>query len=129
MVFGFIAYLSLLEVPCQETWYMPPTPKRVKSKKYWDRYLVKKLSAESFNNWYLKEIPDTLPLIETLGDDCECPRFYNPICASNNRTFTNRCWMVCNNAFRKKKMKKVNEPILEMLYWGPCVPPFEPFSY
>lgn len=108
---------------------MPPTPKRVKSKKYWDRDLMTKLSAEAFNSFYLKEIPDTLPLIETLGEDCECPRFYNPICASNNRTFTNRCWMVCNNAFRKKKKKRVNKPLLEMLYWGPCVAPFEPFSY
>ncbi|CAF4768359.1 unnamed protein product [Pieris macdunnoughi] len=76
--------------------------------------------AELFQEFYYKSVNDSLPLLEEIKD-CDCPRIYMPVCASDNKTYTNLCWMNCAGIIRKSEIKLVQ--------MGQCVWFLSPFDY
>lgn len=70
------------------------------NKKYSER------EAEIFQSFYFREVNDSLPLIEEI-QNCKCPRIYLPVCASDNKTYTNLCWMNCVATIKKTPLRYV----------------------
>ena len=76
--------------------------------------------AVQFQNWYMSKIIDPLPLLESIKN-CECPRIYIPVCGTDNKTYTNLCWMNCMNEKRGTDV--------EIFYAGHCFQFIDPFDY
>lgn len=81
---------------------------------------LKPKEAIDFQNWFMLKIRDPLPLLETIKN-CDCPRIYIPICGTDNKTYTNLCWMNCMNRKRKTDV--------QIFYVGHCFQFIDPFDY
>lgn len=73
-------------------------------------------TAQEVQDWYMKRIVDFLPPLEKIFN-CDCPRIYIPICATDNRTYTNVCWMNCMNVLHKRK----NKDFVQIRNMGMCL--------
>ncbi|XP_048006992.1 uncharacterized protein LOC125242274 isoform X2 [Leguminivora glycinivorella] len=69
-----------------------------------------------FNPWTTDV--QSLNTINITKPSCiECPRVYLPVCASNNRTFTNECFINCLN-FRNTDVTNFTK--VKKYRMGPC---------
>lgn len=51
--------------------------------------------------------------VEDVGVRCACPRIYQPLCASNGRTYANPCEFQC-------ELKRARYPELRIVKGGRC---------
>ncbi|XP_059056259.1 serine protease inhibitor dipetalogastin-like [Achroia grisella] len=72
-------------------------------------------SPFEIQDYYMANITDPLPALEKITN-CRCPRIYIPVCGTDNRTYTNICWMNCKNEKNEKKRKAVT-----VFYMGICL--------
>ncbi|RVE43670.1 hypothetical protein evm_011669 [Chilo suppressalis] len=77
-------------------------------------------TPEELTAFFIQNITDTLPPLEDIHD-CDCPRIYIPVCGSNNKTYTNICYMNCLN------MNRTN--VIVLYYMGSCMQFLDPFEY
>lgn len=52
---------------------------------------------------YCGETSDNIIPSDELG--CVCPRNYDPVCASNNKTYNNKCLFECAKEFYRKSFE------------------------
>ncbi|KAJ0171843.1 hypothetical protein K1T71_012606 [Dendrolimus kikuchii] len=81
--------------------------------------------ALKVQNWYMGRIKDDLPLMENIRN-CSCPRVYMPVCGTDNKTYTNVCWMNCVN--RHKRLTKKGR-LASLFHRGFCQTFIDPFQF
>ncbi|KAG6465440.1 hypothetical protein O3G_MSEX015155 [Manduca sexta] len=82
-------------------------------------------TAQEFQNYYMQRIEDDLPPLEQIFDCNKCPRIYIPVCATDNKTYTNVCWMNCMNLITKQD----EYDYVRVQYVGLCLQFLEPYEY
>ncbi|XP_048006548.1 uncharacterized protein LOC125241890 isoform X2 [Leguminivora glycinivorella] len=100
-----VLLLAILETGSEETTTEAPTttkgttkpttttrPKGWRGIQYYNTAPPKSWLEQFFNRMNESHLP--ILGIEFVCDDC--PTVYIPVCASNGRSFTNKCYMVCN---------------------------------
>ncbi|KAL4713658.1 hypothetical protein ACJJTC_004189 [Scirpophaga incertulas] len=82
--------------------------------------------------WHYKPIPfrgffnnETVDVINIrdvkVSTGCkECPRVYFPVCADNNRTYTNECILKCANLKNENMVGSRKKPPAKKLRMGRC---------
>nr|XP_032521957.1 uncharacterized protein LOC116773583 [Danaus plexippus plexippus] len=81
---------------------------------------LKHQEALDFQSWYWEVATDYIPLIEQIKD-CKCPRVYIPVCGTDNKTYTNLCWLNCKNFIKNTNVR--------LYYVGLCLQFLEPLDY
>lgn len=85
---------------------------------------LRNATGEEVQNWYMSRVEDDLPLLDNIWD-CDCPRIYIPVCGSDNKTYTNVCWMNCINVLRRKPP----DDRVIVNHMGMCIQFLDPFDY
>lgn len=68
-------------------------------------------------SWLIERVVDDLPLLSKIKKCKDCPRIYSPLCSTDNRTYTNLCYMKCRN------------PKAQVVNYGMCYKFIQPYIY